>query len=75
MSEKNKFFNYWNPFTITLVIYQSVIIPLEFGFSITADNQTILNFIDFMFFIDFILMFFTAFRNKTGIEVFDMPLI
>lgn len=72
ISEKHKFFLFWNIFTITLVIYQSVIIPLEFGFSITSKNQAILNFIDAMFFIDFVLMFFTSFRNSMGEEVFDM---
>jgi hypothetical protein len=52
-----------------------VIIPLEFGFSITSENQGILNFIDLMFFFDFLLMFFTSFRDREGNTVFDMRLI
>lgn len=35
-------------------------------------SESILNCIDLMFLIDFMIMFFTSFRNKQGLEVFDL---
>jgi hypothetical protein len=55
-----------------MVLYQSFIIPLEFGFSMRPHSESILNCIDLMFLIDFMIMFFTSFRNKQGLEVFDL---
>jgi hypothetical protein len=52
-----------------------MIIPLEFGFGIRAEDKNFLNFIDLWFLADFVLMFFTSFRNNLGIEIFDLRLI
>ena len=73
MSYKSKFKENWDLSVLFLAIYNSVGIPLELAFY-KSDNYYLMvfsNFIDLVFFIDLIIMFFTSYRNKMGSEVWD----
>ena len=75
VSFKNKYRSTWELIPMTLSLYNAITIPLEFSYAINfwflQANEIINVILDLLFLIDNILMFFTTYENKYGIEIWD----
>ena len=75
MSSKGNFRRRFDIIVLILALWNAVLIPIEyvydFDFLKYTSTKIIDNFIDVIFFVDMILMFFTSFFNSKGEEIFD----
>jgi len=69
----------WDVIPMSLSVYNAMIIPFDFSFGLPIFfldiNYKIDIVLDVLFLLDNVLMFFTSFVNKYGIEVFDPKVI
>lgn len=58
----------WDVLIIVIVIFNSIMIPLDVSFNISSTSLTTVNyFFDILFVIDLVLNFFTMYKDsKTG---------
>ena len=75
MSMKSAFKQTWDMMVLLFAIYNSLLIPLEQAFPgealVNPTMAVVDTIIDFIFFIDIVLMFFTSCINRRGKETFD----
>lgn len=75
ISCKNPLRQSWDLVPMMLSIYNAVVIPFDISFGLPFMflqlNLYIDVSLDVLFLIDNILMFFTSFVNKNGVEIFD----
>jgi len=75
-SEDDRFKKVWTVLILGLVVFTSILIPIQFGFPEGVDDSPGLDYtIDFLFICDLFICFRTAYVNKAGDEVFDTKLI
>ena len=75
-SEDDTFKKIWTVCILLLVVFTSVLIPIQFGFPEGVEDSPPLDYtIDVLFIMDLVICFRTAYINNAGDEVFDTKLI
>jgi hypothetical protein len=75
-SEDDMFKKVWTVLILFLVVFTSIVIPIQFGFPDgMADNPGLDYTIDVLFITDLFICFRTAYVNDAGDEVFDTKMI
>jgi hypothetical protein len=75
-SEDDTFNKFWTVLILTLVVFTSILIPIQFGFPDGVEDNPGLDYtIDILFILDLIICFRTAYINESGDEVFDTKMI
>lgn len=75
ISYKNKSKESWDVLVLTLAVWNSLMVPIELTLNPSFIKHPFTQFldgaIDLMFLVDMILMFFTSFVTKSGVEEWD----
>jgi hypothetical protein len=75
-SEEDNFKKVWKVFILALVVFTSIVIPIQFGFPEGMEESPGLDYtIDVLFILDLFICFRTAYINNAGDEVYDTKMI
>ena len=74
-SFKNEYKELWDRYMMLLAVFNSLYLPFEMAKFQASDHtkfQTALDyFVDLCFLLDLVLMFFSSYKNKLGIEIWE----
>ena len=75
-SEDDMFKKIWTVLILGLVVFTSILIPIQFGFPDGVEDNPALDYtIDILFILDLLICFRTAYVNQAGDEVFNTKMI